>query len=387
MVIPTTSPQVHNFLCFIAASLLVFWGLRILLKFKNIWRLYSALKQPRPRVLWFHSMGLADLRDILLSLGSQLQPKHLKQLLQSALAAHDVSPLHKLFVKFHVDLSASFKSSDGAPKLFLPIDFLEDVLVDSLTVDLFFGVNRNFFEEMNRRLEGRLRQASNLRRSGSPRSPRSSGRSGSLFGTGKKKLKGSLDFDPNMMYPGCLCQSHHTFDSGSSMDASFESKQSFEKIEIEIEEKLSSRDLHQLNDMDLIFCVAVVSIPHSDQFEYTVLDGNWDGCETTFEAYASLARVKTQYVLDLQQVIFAEYEGVYGCDSLEENQEDNVCVVCYVKPKGAMLLPCRHLCVCDECLPKIDKCPLCRKPMVENIQWKTQSHYRSLKMDVDEELQ
>lgn len=43
------------------------------------------------------------------------------------------------------------------------------------------------------------------------------------------------------------------------------------------------------------------------------------------------------------------------------------CVVCLSAPKAVLLLPCRHLCVCDACLVFLDKCPVCRAGFEEYI--------------------
>lgn len=42
-------------------------------------------------------------------------------------------------------------------------------------------------------------------------------------------------------------------------------------------------------------------------------------------------------------------------------QQDD-CVICLTEPQQVLLLPCRHMCVCRSCLPKIGngKCPVCR---------------------------
>ena len=43
--------------------------------------------------------------------------------------------------------------------------------------------------------------------------------------------------------------------------------------------------------------------------------------------------------------------------------EDNkVCVVCMDAPLQMVLVPCGHMCVCEECAQQISQCPICRKP-------------------------
>lgn len=39
---------------------------------------------------------------------------------------------------------------------------------------------------------------------------------------------------------------------------------------------------------------------------------------------------------------------------------DSECVICLERAQAAVLLPCRHLCVCRPCLREIDRCPICR---------------------------
>ena len=41
---------------------------------------------------------------------------------------------------------------------------------------------------------------------------------------------------------------------------------------------------------------------------------------------------------------------------------DSMCVICLDKPRGMILIPCGHVCVCSDCVNKLgDKCPICRK--------------------------
>lgn len=40
--------------------------------------------------------------------------------------------------------------------------------------------------------------------------------------------------------------------------------------------------------------------------------------------------------------------------------EGDLCCVCATLPLSRALLPCRHACLCHKCLPKLDRCPICR---------------------------
>ena len=44
-----------------------------------------------------------------------------------------------------------------------------------------------------------------------------------------------------------------------------------------------------------------------------------------------------------------------------EAQGDSSCVVCLERPRSVVLLPCRHLGLCETCAPGLATCPLCRE--------------------------
>ena len=58
-------------------------------------------------------------------------------------------------------------------------------------------------------------------------------------------------------------------------------------------------------------------------------------------------------------------------EQMEREREDKLCVVCQDKEKCIMILPCRHLCVCQDCQVPLqarnNHCPICRKHVRQYI--------------------
>jgi len=48
---------------------------------------------------------------------------------------------------------------------------------------------------------------------------------------------------------------------------------------------------------------------------------------------------------------------------------DRLCVICCEGQKSVVLLPCRHMCLCDVCghMDRIDTCPLCRVKITNKL--------------------
>ena len=59
--------------------------------------------------------------------------------------------------------------------------------------------------------------------------------------------------------------------------------------------------------------------------------------------------------------------GNTGKESDDVGGFEDDCVICMCDEKQVMLLPCRHYCVCPQCLVKIDKCPVCRATFEEYV--------------------
>ncbi|KAJ5080230.1 hypothetical protein M0811_03714 [Anaeramoeba ignava] len=55
-------------------------------------------------------------------------------------------------------------------------------------------------------------------------------------------------------------------------------------------------------------------------------------------------------------------ENIYSVDEVYGNNDfdSNECVVCMERKRNVILLPCRHMFICNLCLKNIDRCPVCR---------------------------
>lgn len=52
----------------------------------------------------------------------------------------------------------------------------------------------------------------------------------------------------------------------------------------------------------------------------------------------------------------------------EGEDDDTLCVVCLSRPRNALIMPCKHLCLCsDEGCTTVKQCPLCRQNVEQLI--------------------
>lgn len=88
-----------------------------------------------------------------------------------------------------------------------------------------------------------------------------------------------------------------------------------------------------------------------------------DASEAAREAESALEEAERQ----LEDTKRASQKDIFKLreeTTRREAAEDNVlCVVCMDKRRKKMLVPCKHLVLCDECFA--DTCPICRKPVRE----------------------
>lgn len=80
---------------------------------------------------------------------------------------------------------------------------------------------------------------------------------------------------------------------------------------------------------------------------------DWEQSPTPSEATEEACGVEQSLVLEEDE------------SSLEGMSRD--CVVCQNAAVNKVLLPCRHTCVCDSCVPHLQHCPICRAFVLESF--------------------
>jgi hypothetical protein len=51
--------------------------------------------------------------------------------------------------------------------------------------------------------------------------------------------------------------------------------------------------------------------------------------------------------------------------SSTETSIEHACKICFDAEVDVILLPCAHLCICNQCAPCLTVCPICRTRIVE----------------------
>lgn len=70
-----------------------------------------------------------------------------------------------------------------------------------------------------------------------------------------------------------------------------------------------------------------------------------------------IARIK-----DIRNDLIADIEhAIFKTMITSEKYGDDNCIVCNTRPKTILLKDCNHICVCQDCSQKIEKCPVCRQ--------------------------
>lgn len=105
----------------------------------------------------------------------------------------------------------------------------------------------------------------------------------------------------------------------------------------------------------------------SVQQELDLLKGSREALESSVVTLATCT--------ELDRVLKAALENVEARKnallraSFEQQKEQKLCVICQENDKSVVLLPCRHLCLCEPCSvhDDLNQCPLCRRPIAHRI--------------------
>ena len=110
-------------------------------------------------------------------------------------------------------------------------------------------------------------------------------------------------------------------------------------------------------------------IASGDDYVADDADDGDAGATATGEGVASFATVS--HLAQLQDLVEEAASGAAEHDDGElrtridtlERQLDSVtkCVACLVEDKDTILMPCRHLCMCQACAGRVQRCPICRQ--------------------------
>lgn len=83
---------------------------------------------------------------------------------------------------------------------------------------------------------------------------------------------------------------------------------------------------------------------------------------------------RRNYLLLRERASKRRGEGDFEEDLLREverEREEKLCCICQDHEKCIMMLPCRHLCICERCMEPLrartHNCPMCRKPVKQMI--------------------
>ncbi|TMS36936.1 hypothetical protein L596_003988 [Steinernema carpocapsae] len=98
---------------------------------------------------------------------------------------------------------------------------------------------------------------------------------------------------------------------------------------------------------------------------------------TDYSQILVLKPLKQKLIVDgvtyLLQEIFGIENKDYDSSAIDENGSE--CIICMSDVRDTVILPCRHLCICNGCAEtlryKLNNCPICRSPFRALLQLKT----------------
>lgn len=89
---------------------------------------------------------------------------------------------------------------------------------------------------------------------------------------------------------------------------------------------------------------------HFNRCKYLIVCKGWD-----FIHKHSLSKIKeSKQMCQTKQTVTTEVEQLQ-------------CLICITNEKDALIIPCKHLCVCKNCVQKLKNCPICREVIITSI--------------------
>jgi predicted RNase H-like nuclease (RuvC/YqgF family) len=106
--------------------------------------------------------------------------------------------------------------------------------------------------------------------------------------------------------------------------------------------------------------------------EYTksanIMDKYTTHLEAVYDKMKIDIKLLNEKITGYEQIVELKNDVInclYQKNNIEHN---NLCAVCYIKPKNMLFMPCKHISTCEECCQKVmetnNKCVICR----ENIE-------------------
>ncbi|CAE7627007.1 rngB [Symbiodinium sp. CCMP2592] len=97
------------------------------------------------------------------------------------------------------------------------------------------------------------------------------------------------------------------------------------------------------------------------QGQRQVSDAETTELESQVDALLCLKRQLYQRIQALEQ------ERAALLTQRQEAVSERCCIACLDHLANTVLLRCRHLCVCDECAPRVTECPICRQKVRDRL--------------------
>jgi len=92
-----------------------------------------------------------------------------------------------------------------------------------------------------------------------------------------------------------------------------------------------------------------------------------DFCRSPAVTLSQFLKFKDNRLLNLKPLYSAENEKPAEMDG------NTNCVICWSWPAICVLLPCRHACLCKNCLKCVENCPVCRAHVFSYFSVQSQS--------------